>query len=122
MAIIKEFEKFKKLRDDKMVEINFEDFENGVIEFLNILEARITELENCLAVIPEKIQERDNHIAKALELRDNRIEGIASIVFMLICRVKGEPISRQERETISDIMGFKWTSKDEKAFQDCATA
>jgi hypothetical protein len=119
---------------EKLHEMGFDEFKNDAIEFFgsfweaifDVGEALVAErkrLDDCLEVIAEKTQERDALLGEAFEKQGEQVGTIARMVFTLACKAKEGGTSREDREAISGLLGFKWTDEDEKQlFKSAAMA
>ena len=84
----------------------------------NILREEADRIESCFEVAAEKINERDELLMDAFEERDKKIDAIARTLFFVSCMARGEPVSKQYREGIWQLMGYEWTAESEKALKD----
>jgi hypothetical protein len=128
---LKELERdFKNLS-----KVNLAEFKRGIVEqikdiygfFYELHDEVCTNIEffakqrdNLTGAIKVTLEQRDELLGKAFKERDEKIDSITEMVFMLACKAKGGPVSMEDREQISELLGCKWTEDNETALTSWA--
>jgi hypothetical protein len=80
---------------EKMLEMEFEDFKREAVEYLKTLWWRTREGSG----------------------RDGKLDGIGTLVSMLVHKLAGGQVSQKEMVTILEGLGYEWTEKYEQALR-----
>jgi hypothetical protein len=75
-------------------------------------------MDACLEVVVKEIKARYKLLKDTFDDRNQQVDGIAQLLFMLSYKAKVPPISKQYHEDIWGIMGYEWTPKNEQALKD----